>query len=124
MSADRSAKVSPSSTKTWRNDLTERVARAIITCDRVDQDGRTVAQQVANEWADLEAREYALAQATDALAAVADAPGLEEVLRAHRLHFDEQGESCQDADWSETTGGDYETHLADVVRAWLRGEGT
>lgn len=59
---------------------------------------------------------------TDAvLAAVADHDGLADVLMAHRLVIDSDGaESCYAEDWNETDGARYETHLADVVRAWLR----
>jgi len=57
-----------------------------------------------------------------AQAAVTDAPGPEEALVAHRLNFDiDGGEECQDDDWDGS--GAYETHLAAVVRAWLRGDG-
>jgi len=92
-------------------DLTERVARAVAdhqACGLcASQDGP------CNE---------CLGEAIVALAAVADAPGLEEVLGAHRLNFDvDQSESCQAEDWTEYHDNTFEDHLADVVRAWLRG---
>lgn len=70
---------------------------------------------------DDEFRASMLDDADAVLAAVADHDGLADVLMAHRLVIDSDGaESCYAEDWNETDGARYETHLADVVRAWLR----
>lgn len=64
---------------------------------------------------------------TDAvLAAVADHDGLADVLRTHHHDYDSDcgrdfGCSCGAIDDYDESDTDHAAHLADVVRAWLRG---
>jgi histidine triad (HIT) family protein len=57
-----------------------------------------------------------------ALAAVADHDGLAPLLRAHTYHEWAQDCRCRIAGDDAMDGDDWAAHLADVVRAWLRGE--
>lgn len=60
---------------------------------------------------------------TDAvLAAVAAHDGLAPLLRAHTYHEWAQDCRCRIAGDDAMDGDDWAAHLADVVRAWLRGE--
>ena len=124
------------------DDARERVARAILTLGRIDQDGLTVAQQAEREWADPEQRGLSLDQVDAALTAIAEAPGLAEVLgRALREHQPTTGMSvamgvtCRCGYWNgDEVGGKtrsvgyqglqwHQANVqADVVREWLRGQ--
>lgn len=60
------------------------------------------------------------------LAAVADHDGLADVLRTHHHNYDSDcgrdfGCSCGAIDDYDESDTDHAAHLADVVRAWLRG---
>ena len=72
-------------------------------------------------WADTNEYYRALYRArTDAaLAAVAEAPGLEEVLAGHE--WLPMSWTCE-CSREEMLASDHAAHLADVARAWLRGE--
>lgn len=74
-----------------------------------------------NRWAAHD--QETVGRAADAvLAAVAAHDGLAPLLRAHTYHNWVQDCRCRIAGDDAMDGDDWAAHLADVVRAWLRGE--